>query len=123
MLADGLLTGKLTGEPIVGAPQRQAPRMQGENLRHNVETAAFLKKMGADKGRSQAQLAVAWLLSRGDDIVPLVGMSSPARLPENLELLDISFSAAELAALGQSFGPGAITGDRYPAMVEKFVAK
>ena len=68
-------------------------------------------------------LAVAWLLSRGDDIVPIIGMSRRSRLPENLEVLDIHFSADELAALDRAFAPGAIVGDRYPAFVQKFAAQ
>ncbi len=97
--------------------------MQGENLMHNIATVAFLKEMAAAKGYTPAQLAVVWLLSRGDDIIPLVGMSRRTRLPENLEILDISFSADELAALDRAFGPGAIIGDRYPDFVQKFAAQ
>ncbi len=123
VLADGLLSGAVTEEPVGGNTRLLSPRLQGENLKHNLATVSFLKEMAADKGYTAAQLAVAWLLSRGDDIVPLVGMSRRSRLPENLKILDISFSADELAALDQAFAPGTVIGDRYPAFVQKFAAQ
>lgn len=123
VLADGILSGTLTGEPVGGDTRLLSPRLQGENLQHNIATASFLTKMAADKGHTPAQLAVAWLLTRGDDIVPLVGMSRRSRLSENLQILDINFSADELAALNRVFALGAIVGDRYPAFVQKFAAQ
>ncbi len=122
VLADGLLSGAATQEPTTGNTRLVSPRLQGENARRNVATVEFLKKMAADKGFSPAQLAVAWLLTRGDDLVPLVGMSKRSRLPENLAILDVVLSADELAALDRAFAPGAIVGDRYPAFVMKFAA-
>lgn len=123
VLADGLLSGTVTGEPVGGDTRLLSPRLQGENVKHNIETVSFLKEMAADKGYTPAQLAVAWLLSRGDNIVPLVGMRRRSRLPENLQILDISFSADELTALDRAFATGAILGDRYPAFVQKFAAQ
>ncbi len=123
VLADGLLSGALTSEPERGAGGFVAPRSQGENLRHNVAVAAFLKEMATDKGYTPAQLAVAWLLAQGDDIIPLVGMRRRARLAENLAILDIRFTPDELAALNRAFAPGAILGDRYPAFVQQLAAK
>ena len=123
VLASGLLTGALTGEPVQGDPRTQSPRLQGENLKHNVKAILPLKEMAAQKGFSPAQLALAWLFSHGSDIVPIIGMSSPARLAQNLQALAIQFSAEELLALDQEFGPGAIIGDRYPAFVQKFAAQ
>lgn len=123
VLADGLLSGVITSEPTGGNTRLRSPRLTGENVVHNVAVAAFLTEMAATKGYTPAQIAVAWLLSRGEDIVPLVGMSRPARLPENLATLDIAFSVNELAALDRAFAPGAIIGDRYPAFVQKFAAQ
>lgn len=92
-----------------------------------LDTADFYgmghNQMAADKGYTSAQLAVAWLLSRGDDVVPIVGMSRRARLPENMAVLDIRFSTAELAALDRVFALGAIRGERYPAFVSKLAAQ
>ena len=122
VLADGLLSGALTGEPIQET-RLTPPRLQGDNLKHNVQVVSFLKKMAARKGYTPAQLAVAWLLARGEDIVPLVGMSKRSRLPENLKIPEITFSPEELSSLDQAFAPGAILGDRYPAFVQKFAAQ
>jgi aryl-alcohol dehydrogenase-like predicted oxidoreductase len=123
VLADGLLTGALTSASLGGDSRMQPPRMQGENLEHNIAAIAPLKEMAAAKGCTPAQLAVAWLLSRGDDIFALVGMTRPARLQENLQILDIRFSAQELADLERAFAPGVILGDRYPAFVLKYAAQ
>lgn len=123
VLADGLLTGSLTEATTQGERHFLPPRLEGANLKHNIATAAFLTEMAADKGYTPAQLAVAWVLSRGDDMFPLVGMSRRARLPENLAILDIRFSSEELAALDRAFGPGKIIGDRYPAFVQQLAAQ
>jgi len=119
VLADGLLSGTVTGEPTGGDTRMVSPRLQGENVQHNIAVVSFLKEMAAAKGFSPAQLAVAWLLTRGDDILPLVGMRRRSRLAENLQVLDIRFNEDELAALDRAFAPGAIRGDRYPAFVQK----
>ena len=120
VLADGLLSGAVTTEPV---GHMVSPRLQGENLQHNLAMTSFLKEMAAAKGCTPAQLAVAWLLHRGEDIIPIIGMSRRSRLAENLEIPDISFSAEDLAALNRAFAPGAIRGDRYRAMVMKYAAQ
>ncbi len=122
VLADGLLTGTMTNEPT-DRGHFTVPRMQGENLKHNLKAVELLKNLAATKGCSSAQLAVAWLLSQGDDIIPLLGMSRPARVSENLRVLDITLTAGELEALDKAFGPGAIKGDRYPGLVMKLAAR
>lgn len=123
VLADGLLTGTLTASETQGDRHFMAPRLEGANLTHNIGVAAFLNELAATKGATPAQLAVAWLLSRGEDIVPLVGMSRRSRLPENLAILDITFNAEELATLDRVFAPDAIIGDRYPDFVQRFAAR
>jgi aryl-alcohol dehydrogenase-like predicted oxidoreductase len=123
VLADGLLTGSLTEATTQGNRHFLPPRLEGANLKHNIATAAILTEMAADKGYTPAQLAVAWLLSRGDDMFPLVGMSRRSRVAENVAILDIRFSADELAALDRAFAPGTIIGDRYPAFVQKLAAQ
>ncbi|WP_439685487.1 putative oxidoreductase [Cupriavidus oxalaticus] len=122
VLADGLLSG-VTAEGGSGNGHFAVPRLQGENLEHNLKPVAFLKELAAAKGYTPAQLAVAWLLSRGEDMVPLIGMSRRTRIPENLQTLDITFTAEELAALDKAFAPDAIMGDRYPPMVMKLAAR
>ncbi len=123
VLADGLLSGAVAGEPPGGGSRLTPPRLQGENVEHNVAVAGFLKRMAGEKGCTPAQIAVAWLLTRGDDIVPLAGMSRRSRLSENLGALDIRLSGDELSALDRHFAPGAIQGDRYPAFVMKYAAQ
>lgn len=122
VLADGLLSGAVAGGPLTGKRHFIPPRLEGENLDRNLATCAFALKMARAKGITPAQLAIAWLLSRGDDIVPLVGMSKPSRLAENAAILDIGFTGDQRAALDSAFAPGRIVGDRYPAFVQKFAA-
>ena len=123
VLADGLLSGAVTGEPPGGGSRLTPPRLQGDNVKHNIEVVAFLKAMAAEKGCTPAQVATAWLLTRGGDIVPLLGMSRRSRLAENLGVLDIHLGGDELAALDRHFAPDAIRGDRYPAFVLKYAAQ
>jgi aryl-alcohol dehydrogenase-like predicted oxidoreductase len=123
VLADGLLSGAVIREPSGGNPHLTPPRLVGDNLVHNLATVTVLNQMAANKGCTSAQLAIAWLQSRGDDVVPNVGMSRRSRLPENLAILDIQISADELTALEQTFAPEAIRGERYPAFVAKLAAR
>jgi len=123
VLADGLLSGAVTGERAGGGNRLTPPRLQGQNVAHNVAVVGFLNRMAGEKGCTPAQVAIAWLLTQGDDIVPLVGMSRRSRLSENLGVLDVRFNNDELAALDQHFTSGAIQGDRYPAFVMKYAAQ
>jgi aryl-alcohol dehydrogenase-like predicted oxidoreductase len=104
----GLLAGAMRGGVVDGKLASSFPAFQGENLRKNLETVGLAEL----KDQTPAQIAIAWVLSRGDDIVPLIGMSRRSRLPENLRALDAVFSADELAALDQAFALGAIVGSR-----------
>lgn len=122
VLADGLLTGKVMGEPQ-GNTRLVPPRMLGANLTHNLTKVQVLMDMAADKTCTPAQLAVAWLLSRGDDIVPLVGTNRRSRLAENLSTLDVKITSDELTVLDRTFKPDAILGGRYPDFVIKFAAQ
>lgn len=90
--------------------------MHGENYARNLDTARVLEAMAASKGFTPAQLACAWILSRGEDIVPLAGVSRPSRIADKAAL-DVAFTADELATLERSFAPGAIVGARYPEFV------
>lgn len=119
VLADGLLTGTVKSEP---SGRLVAPRLQGDNLKHNLEVVKALEQMAAAKSVTPAQLAVAWVLTRGSDVTPQVGMARPERLADNLAALDVRWSPDELAALDRVFAPGAIQGDRYPAFVMKYAA-
>ena len=90
-----------------------SPRFQGENLTHNLGLVDALRKVAAERGASVAQLAIAWVLSRGDDIVPLVGARRRDRLTEALGALEITLTPDELAAIEAAVPADAAAGDRY----------
>lgn len=122
VVAQGLLLGDLTA-PLPPEDRRAKlfPRFQGANLVHNLERVAVLKELAAARGCTPAQLAIAWVLTRGQDIVPLIGMSRPSRLPENLATLELPLSEADLALLEETFADGAIIGDRQPPQFKHLV--
>ena len=122
VLADGLLSGAVAERPA-GTSAFVAPRLEGGNLAHNITVVAALRDMAAEKAVSSAQLAVAWLLAQGDDIVPLIGTGKRKRIPENLAILDIHLTSGELATLDLAFAPGRIRGERYPPFVMKYAAR
>lgn len=117
VLSRGLISGHFTADRQLGAGDFRAmsPRFQGDNLRHNLNLVEALRKIAEQKGVSVAQIAIAWVLSRGEDIVPLVGARRRDRLTEALAALDVTPDAADLAAIEEVVPPGAAAGDRYPA--------
>ncbi|CAM5671456.1 aldo/keto reductase [Streptomyces purpurascens] len=117
VLSRGLISGHFTADRQLGAGDFRAmsPRFQGENLRHNLDLVEALRKIAEQKGASVAQTAIAWVLSRGEDIVPLIGARSRDRLTEALGALDVSLDAADLTAIEEAVPAGAAAGDRYPA--------
>ncbi|MGW0368091.1 aldo/keto reductase [Streptomyces coeruleorubidus] len=117
VLSRGLISGHFTADRKLGAGDFRAmsPRFQGDNLRHNLNLVEALRKIAEQKGVSVAQIAIAWALSRGEDIVPLVGARRRDRLTEALGALDVTLDAADLAAIEEAVPPGAAAGDRYPA--------
>ncbi|MGC0332122.1 aryl-alcohol dehydrogenase-like predicted oxidoreductase [Streptomyces sp. SAI-170] len=117
VLSRGLISGHFTADRQLGAGDFRAlsPRFQGDNLRHNLNLVEALRKIAAEKGVSVAQIAIAWVLSRGEDIVPLVGARTRERLAESLGALDVTLEAADLAAIEEAVPAGAAAGERYPA--------
>ena len=111
VVTQGLLAGTMRGG-VDGKLAASFPSFRSENLQKNLETVGLLESLARSKGKTSAQVAIAWVLSRGDDIVPLVGMSRRSRLPENLGALDVVLDADDLAALDRAFAPGAILGSR-----------
>jgi aryl-alcohol dehydrogenase-like predicted oxidoreductase len=91
-----------------------SPRFAGENLDHNLSLVEALRTVAEAKGVSVAQIAIAWALSRGDDIVPLIGARRRDRLTEALGALDLMLDAADLGAIEAAVPPGAAKGARYP---------
>jgi aryl-alcohol dehydrogenase-like predicted oxidoreductase len=90
------------------------PRFQGDNLRRNLELVEELKKHAAAENCTLAQLALAWVLSRADYIVPIPGTSHRHRLEENAAAASLNISADIQGALLKVFAPGAAMGLRYP---------
>ncbi|WP_328683472.1 aldo/keto reductase [Streptomyces sp. NBC_00343] len=117
VLSRGLISGHFTSDRQLGASDFRAhsPRFQGENLQHNLTLVEQLRKLAEQKGVSVAQLAIAWVLSRGDDIVPLVGARTRERLAESLGALDVVLDAADLAAIEAAVPADSAVGDRYPS--------
>ena len=122
VLAEGLLTGTLVKDKPPGGMFFVTPRMSGENYERNVETASAIVGVAVRKGVTPAQLATAWILSRGDDIIALAGISKSSRIDENVAALNITFTPDELAELERIFSPDAIVGARYPEHVLKWAA-
>jgi aryl-alcohol dehydrogenase-like predicted oxidoreductase len=115
-LGRGFLTGTVAAHDDLGASdaRRHMPRFEGENLRHNLDLVAELRRLAAAEACTPAQLAIAWVLSRGDCIVPIPGTSHRHRLEENAAAAEITLSEATSRALDSIFGPGAAAGPRYP---------
>jgi aryl-alcohol dehydrogenase-like predicted oxidoreductase len=113
-LGRGFLTGRFR-TPDDLAPndwRRNNPRFQGENFQRNLDLAATVLALAKQKGCTPAQLALAWLLSRGEDVVPIPGSTRAERVEENARAVDVKLSEAEIAAL-DAIAP-AVAGARYP---------
>jgi len=93
----------------------QSPRFQGDNVDRNLALVEALRKVADTKPASVAQLAVAWVMAQGEDIVPLVGARRRDRLSEALGALDVALTSADLAAIESAVPKGAAAGDRYVA--------
>ena len=115
-LGRGFLTGTVTTLDTLrdGDARRRMPRFQDENLRRNLTLVEELKAHAAAENCTPAQLALAWLLSRGDFIVPIAGTSHVRYLEQNAAAAAISLSADTEDALAHVFAPGAASGPRYP---------
>jgi aryl-alcohol dehydrogenase-like predicted oxidoreductase len=113
VLSRGLLSGHWSKDRDVSRDFRGiSPRFQGENLDHNLRLVDALREAAEEAGATPAQAAIAWALSRGDDIVPLIGARRRTRLEEALGALDLELDLARIEAAVPS---GAAAGERYPA--------
>ncbi len=115
-LGRGFLTGRIRGIADVpeGDYRRNSPRFVSENLPRNLRIVQRLEEIAASKGCTTGQLAIAWLLHRGPDIVPIPGTKRRAYLEENVRAVDISLTQDEMARIEQAAPPGEAAGDRYP---------
>ena len=112
ILSRGLLSSD-TAQLAPNDPRTRFPRFAGQNHVRNLELLAALEAIAEDRGVTAAQLAIAWVASRGDDIIPLIGTKRRDRLSESLKALDLTFSADELAVIEAAVPAGAVAGDRY----------
>jgi aryl-alcohol dehydrogenase-like predicted oxidoreductase len=96
--------------------RRQSPRFQGENFERNLDLVRRIEEIARSKGVTPAQLAIAWVLSQGDDIVPIPGSKSIGHLEENIAAADIELTPDDLARIDEVAPKGVAAGDRYPSM-------
>ena len=117
VLGRGLLSGRIGKEGVADRKDFRAhsPRFQGENLERNLKLVEALRELAAAKGASPAQLAVAWALSRGNDIVPLIGARRRDRLSEALGATDLNLTPEDLAQIEAAVPADAVAGTRYEA--------
>ena len=115
VLSRGLLSGHWTAARDVGQADFRAyqPRFQGDNLTHNLALVENLRAVADDMGVSVAQVAIAWVLSRGEDIVVLVGARSRQRLHESLAAANIALSDDDLQRIENAMPRDAVAGTRY----------
>jgi aryl-alcohol dehydrogenase-like predicted oxidoreductase len=117
VLSRGLLSGHWSKDRRLGERDFRgaSPRFSGGNLEHNLALVEGLRGVAEAKGVTVAQTAIAWVLSRGTDVVPLVGARRRDRLTEALGALDVELSTGDLAAIERAVPAGAAAGDRYAA--------
>jgi aryl-alcohol dehydrogenase-like predicted oxidoreductase len=117
VLSRGLISGHWTPTSADGEGDFRAsgPRFQGENLTRNLALVEALRGVAETRGASVAQIAIAWVLAQGTDIIPLVGARKRERLAEALGALPLALSPADLAAIEAAAPKGAAAGERYAA--------
>jgi aryl-alcohol dehydrogenase-like predicted oxidoreductase len=122
-LSRGLLSGSFDRNLPPGDFRAHSPRFQGPNLDANLQRVEGLKAMAARRGCTAGQLALAWVMSRGPDIITLLGTSKRRNLAEGLRALELMLDVGELAELDALFPPGAFAGERYDPNQMRIVAR
>lgn len=122
-LGRGIFGGwiKGPGDLPAGDYRHNHPRFTGENLERNLARVNQLEKIAAEKGCRPAQVALAWVLAKGEDIVPIPGTKRVERLEENAGALGVSLTTDDVARFEETFPPGATAGTRYPEWAMKAV--
>jgi aryl-alcohol dehydrogenase-like predicted oxidoreductase len=117
-LGRGFLTGRFQKPEDLPRDdwRNKHPRFQGENFNRNLELARRVKHIAQEKNLQPSQVAIAWLLHQGEDIVPIPGTKQRKYLEENIKALDVTLSDAELQKIDTAFPRGLTAGDRYPDM-------
>jgi aryl-alcohol dehydrogenase-like predicted oxidoreductase len=115
VLSRGLLGGAWSSQRAAASGDMRAhmPRFRPENLDHNLALVDALRSIAEAKGATVAQLAIAWVLARGEDVVPLVGTTKRDRLAEAIDALQLELTQDDVAAIERVAPPGAAAGDRY----------
>ncbi|HEY5725375.1 MAG TPA: aldo/keto reductase, partial [Methylomirabilota bacterium] len=120
-LGRGFLAGRFRSPDDLSPDdwRRNNPRFTGENFRRNLALADRVRELAGQKGCTPAQLALAWLIRRHDDVVPIPGTSSIARLEENVAAVDVRLTGEDLDRIERAAPKGAAAGERYsPEMLE-----
>lgn len=122
-LGRGFLTGNVqrAEEYPEGDYRRGDPRFQGENFDANMRAAASIRELAARRGATPGQIALAWLLQKGDDIVPIPGTKRRTYLEENAAAADITLTADELRQIEEALAPERVSGPRYNEKAMKWV--
>jgi aryl-alcohol dehydrogenase-like predicted oxidoreductase len=114
-LGRGFLTGRFARFEDLPADdfRRRQPRFQGENFQKNLDLVRHVETVASRKGCTPAQLALAWLLHQGDDVVPIPGTTRVENLDDNVGALGVTLTAADLRRIDEVFPKGAAAGERY----------
>jgi aryl-alcohol dehydrogenase-like predicted oxidoreductase len=122
-LGRGFLTGHFKRYEDLAADdyRRHAPRFQGENFAKNLELVERVKQMAAGKGVTAGQLALAWVLAQGKDIVPIPGTTRRRHLEQNIAAVDLNITPSDLSDIAAVMPPGAASGMRYPEEMMRLV--
>jgi aryl-alcohol dehydrogenase-like predicted oxidoreductase len=117
VLSRGLISGHYSRERAAAEKgfRQHSPRFQGENLQKNLALVEQLRGVAKDIGASVAQVAIAWVIAQGEDIVPLIGAKRRAQLTEAQGAVDVKLSREQLAALARAMPSDAVAGQRYMA--------
>jgi aryl-alcohol dehydrogenase-like predicted oxidoreductase len=117
-LGRGFLSGRFTSPDDIpeGDFRRGNPRFQGENFERNMRIVERVREIAEEKGATPAQLALAWVMAQGDDIVPIPGTKRRRYLEENVSATEIDLDEDDLRRLDEAAPPGETAGDRYPDM-------
>jgi aryl-alcohol dehydrogenase-like predicted oxidoreductase len=124
-LGRGFLTGQIKSPDDLASDdfRRTNPRFQGENFRKNLDLVETIVEIAVEKHCTPAQLALAWVLAQGNDIVPIPGTKRPHYVAENIGALAVQLSKADLERIDAAFPAGAAAGDRYAAQSMRAINK
>ncbi|MCG6924058.1 MAG: aldo/keto reductase, partial [Acidobacteria bacterium] len=122
-LGRGFLTGAIrkVDDLVEGDQRRGFPRFQEENLQGNLDLVKGIQEIAAEKNATAPQVALAWVLARGRDIVPIPGTKRRTYLEENLRAAELSLTAGDLDRIERLFPKGAARGPRYPDRIMAFI--